>query len=74
MKKPSTIKNEEMKRGQGQGQDLLGRYEWARGFERIIKYYPQQGRYACVYAQQRHGLIAATCIYCAEKLGKAAGK
>ena len=49
-------------------QDRLGSYVWVKGYEKIIKYYPQHRRYACVHAQKRHGLIAATCVSCAEHI------
>jgi hypothetical protein len=49
-------------------QDSLGSYVWVKGYEKIIKYYPEHRRYACVHAQKRHGLIAATCIFCAERI------
>jgi hypothetical protein len=49
-------------------QDSLGSYIWIKGYEQIIKYYPQHRRYACVHAQKHHGLIAATCIFCAERI------
>jgi hypothetical protein len=54
------------------GQDRLGSYVWVKGYEQIIKYYPQHRRYACVHAQGRHGLIAATCVFCAEHIEKVA--
>ena len=47
-------------------QDSLGSYEWVKGHEQIIKYYPKHRRYACVHIQKRHCLIAATCIFCAQ--------
>jgi hypothetical protein len=49
-------------------QDSLGSYEWVKGYEKIIKYYPQHRRYACLHAQKRHGLIAATCVICAGRI------
>jgi hypothetical protein len=49
-------------------QDRLGNYIWVKGYEKIIKYYPQHRRYACVHIQERHGLIAATCVICAERI------
>jgi hypothetical protein len=48
--------------------DSLGSYVWVKGYEQIIKYYPQHKRYACVHAQERHGLITATCVFCAEHI------
>ena len=55
-------------------QDRLGLYIWVEGFgKNMIKYYPEHRRFACVHAQERHGsgLIAAMCVFCAERLGKA---
>lgn len=49
-------------------QDSLGSYVWVKGHEKVIKYYPKHLRYACVHAQGRHGLIAATCIFCAGRI------
>jgi hypothetical protein len=49
-------------------QDSLGSYIWVKGYEQIIKCYPQHRRYACVHVQKRHGLIAATCIFCAQNV------
>jgi hypothetical protein len=49
--------------GEGWGEDRLGSYEWVKGYDKIIKYYPKQGRYACVYTQACHGLITATCVF-----------
>jgi hypothetical protein len=49
-------------------QDILGSYVWVKGHEKVIKYYPKHLRYACVHAQKRHGLIAATCVFCAERI------
>jgi hypothetical protein len=42
--------------------------------EKIIKYYPEHRRFACVHAQARHGLIAAMCVFCAERIGKGAAE
>jgi hypothetical protein len=53
-------------------QESLGSYVWVKGYEKIIKYYPEHQRYACVHVQERHGLIAATCVLCAEFIGKVA--
>lgn len=53
-------------------QDSLGSYVWVKGYEKIIKYYAKHRRYACVHAQKRHGLIATTCIFCAEHIEKVA--
>ena len=61
-RKMPSFKNEETE------QDSLGSYVWVKGYEQIIKYYPKHRRYACVHAQKRHGLIAATCIFCAEHI------
>ena len=61
-RKMPLFKKEEME------QDSLGSYVWVKGYEQIIKYYPQHRWYACVHAQERHGLIAATCIFCAERI------
>jgi hypothetical protein len=47
-------------------QEKLGSYVWVKGYEQIIKYYPQHRLYACEHAQKRHGLVAATCVFCAE--------
>jgi hypothetical protein len=52
--------------------DRLGSYVWVKGYEQIIKYYPQHRRYACVHVQECHGLIAATCVFCAERIEKVA--
>jgi hypothetical protein len=49
-------------------QDRLGSYVWVKGHEKVIKYCPEHRRYACVHVQERHGLIAATCIFCAERI------
>ena len=49
-------------------QDRLGSYIWVKDHEQIIKYYPKHRRYACVHVQERHGLIAATCVFCAERI------
>jgi hypothetical protein len=49
-------------------QDSLGSYEWVKGHEQIIKYYPKHRRYGCVHAQKRHGLIAGTCVFCAQNV------
>jgi hypothetical protein len=51
-------------------QDGLGMYEWVKGYEKIIKYYPEHRRYICLHAQERHGLIAAMCVFCAQQIGK----
>ena len=59
-RKMPSFKKEEME------QDRLGSYEWVKGYEQIIKYYPQHRRYACLHVQERYGLIAATCVFCAE--------
>lgn len=50
-------------------QDRLGVYVWVKGYEKIIKYYPEHRRYACVHVQEHQGLIAATCVFCAERIG-----
>jgi thymidylate kinase len=40
------------------------------GYDKIIKYYPEHRRYACVDAQTRHDGISAMCVFCAERLGE----
>jgi hypothetical protein len=57
-RKMPSFKKEEME------QDRLGSYEWVKGYEKIIKYYPQRRRYACVHVQEHHGLIAAENDWC----------
>jgi hypothetical protein len=48
----------------------LGRYTWVKGYgKNIIKYYPEHRCYASVHAQERFGLIADTCVFCAERIG-----
>jgi hypothetical protein len=38
--------------------------------EHVITSYPERKRFTCVHAQERHGWIAAMCVFCAACLGE----